>query len=836
MANVRFFLGTREEYNNLAQHNPLGLYFCTDTCELFRGDQLLTDGIRTVEKYADLPSFSKAADGIIYYVCETRNGYMIAPDRTKWLQVIYSPVSDLSAVTEELADTTVVTAGAVKGLEEKLYSVIDERIADIETGTGIDAISFAGVEFTDVNGTFSIDRACARRALGFNVPEGKEDEELEIATKDYVDEQLAAATGVDLSAYAKKEDIPDTSKFITMQDVEDKNYLTEIPEGFATESYVNEMIAKAELGDKEVNLEAYYTKDQVDALIPDVSEFIKEIPSEYITEEELESKGYLTDHQDLSNYAKKTDIPSIEGLASKSYVDEKVASASIDLTGYATESWVEGKNYLEPEDLTDYAKKNELFSKDYNDLDNKPEIPSIEGLATEDFVKEEIAKIDIPDVSAFITSIPEEYVTEEELASEGFIKEHQSLAGYATEDYVKNAIAEAELNDKDIDISGLATKDDLKTLASIAYVDEKVGSIEIPVVNLDGYATELYVNNAIDEINLTDYAKKADIPTDYIKEIPAEYITESELNAKGYITEHQDISHLATRDEIPDVSGFIKAVPEEYITEDELTAKGYITEHQSLEGYATEQYVTDAINNIEFPETDLTGYYNKSEIDTKIAKAVSTKADNIPFTTNKYVTKQLGGFVIDDNLNGFTIAQILAKLLELSDTPVNSTDEPVTPEDPTGIVATIIADKIPMYAVTADGTLEVIPYNYIELTEESAEQPPQESGFYQIKDASGNVIESGYQELQADSDDVYYIIALPKDVDYNTMVTVRGYDANFNVWRDAEKFKFVSDPTAVAAICDEAGIDISHIDTEKYTVWAIDECPTGSKLRFIINE
>ena len=33
-----------------------------------------------------------------------------------------------------------------------------------------------------------------------------------------------------------------------------------------------------------------------------------------------------------------------------------------------------------------------------------------------------------------------------------------------------------------------------------------------------------------------DYALKSDIPTDYLTEVPAEYITEAELNAKGYLT------------------------------------------------------------------------------------------------------------------------------------------------------------------------------------------------------------------------------------------------------------------------------------------------------------
>ena len=39
--------------------------------------------------------------------------------------------------------------------------------------------------------------------------------------------------------------------------------------------------------------------------------YLKAVPSEYVTETELNAKGYLTQHQDLSAYAKKTDIPTI---------------------------------------------------------------------------------------------------------------------------------------------------------------------------------------------------------------------------------------------------------------------------------------------------------------------------------------------------------------------------------------------------------------------------------------------------------------------------------------------------------------------------------------------
>ena len=74
--------------------------------------------------------------------------------------------------------------------------------------------------------------------------------------------------------------------------------------------------------------------------------------------------------------------------------------------------------------------------------------------------------------------------------------------------------------------------------------------------NDSDYATITQVNQAIDnaqlggggEVDLTDYAKKVDLPTKtsqltndsgYITNIPDEYITETELNAKGYATTSQ---------------------------------------------------------------------------------------------------------------------------------------------------------------------------------------------------------------------------------------------------------------------------------------------------------
>lgn len=108
------------------------------------------------------------------------------------------------------------------------------------------------------------------------------------------------------------------------------------------------------------------------------SGFITEIPSEYVTETELEAKGYLTQHQSLAEYAKKSElfskdyndltnkptIPSVEGLASTQYVDEKVSEIVVpSLDGYATEQWVEGKGYLtQHQSLADYSTTTQVQS------------------------------------------------------------------------------------------------------------------------------------------------------------------------------------------------------------------------------------------------------------------------------------------------------------------------------------------------------------------------------------------------------------------------------------------------------------------------------------------
>lgn len=153
----------------------------------------------------------------------------------------------------------------------------------------------------------------------------------------------------------------------------------------------------------------------------------------------------------------------------------------------------------------------------------------------------------------------------------------------------------------------------------LGRIDNLAKKSDIPsklseLTNDSGFTTESYVNSAIanidvPEVDLKDYALKSEIPTDYLKSIPSEYVTESELNAKGYLTSFTETD--------PTVPAWAKAATKPTYTASEVGAlpantviptvptnvsaftndAGYLTQHQSLAGYATETYANTAVSN-----------------------------------------------------------------------------------------------------------------------------------------------------------------------------------------------------------------------------------------------
>ena len=171
-----------------------------------------------------------------------------------------------------------------------------------------------------------------------------------------------------------------------------------------------------------------------------------------------------------------------------------------------------------------------------------------------------------------------------------------------------------------VDLSNYVTKEELQA---------KLDALDINI-DLSSYATKEELTQAINSIDLSAYAKKTDIPS------LNGYVTETELNSKGYLTEHQDLSAYALKTEIPSLNGYATT---EYVDNaianvpsgGNVDLSNYYTKAEtnalipSLEGYATEEYVSTAINSI--PATDLSNYYTKSEtyskteVDTLVANS-----------------------------------------------------------------------------------------------------------------------------------------------------------------------------------------------------------------------
>ena len=108
------------------------------------------------------------------------------------------------------------------------------------------------------------------------------------------------------------------------------------------------------------------------------------------------------------------------------------------------------------------------------------------------------------------------------------------------------------------------------------------GINSIPEVDLSSCATVDYVDNAVSNIDLPDVSN-------FLKASDLENYT-----TKDYMS--NVLTPYAKKDEIPDTSGFITSIPAEYVTETELNAKGYLTQHQSLADYSTTSQVQSMIN------------------------------------------------------------------------------------------------------------------------------------------------------------------------------------------------------------------------------------------------
>lgn len=116
--------------------------------------------------------------------------------------------------------------------------------------------------------------------------------------------------------------------------------------------------------------------------------------SELVTKQELDSKGYLTEHQSLSNYATKQEIPQPYNDAElKERVSRLENKPAIDTSNFVTNEVLNSKGYLtQHQSLDGYAKKSEI-PQAYNDTEVKQRLSTIEQKGESYATKEQLASI-----------------------------------------------------------------------------------------------------------------------------------------------------------------------------------------------------------------------------------------------------------------------------------------------------------------------------------------------------------------------------------------------------------------------------------------------------------
>ena len=305
---------------------------------------------------------------------------------------------------------------------------------------------------------------------------------------------------------------------------------------------------------------------------------------ELVSKNELEQKGYLTS-ADTHDFALKSEIPVVPNLDT---INEKIRlleeKPPIDLSHLATKKEIEDSHYLtEHQSLEGLVTKSELEQKGYltthqslEDYSKKVELAQVTERVQhlEDRPQIDISKLvskEELERKNYLTAHQslENVVTKQELEAKGYLTNHQDLSEYAKKAEIPPQFDSKPLSDR-IDLL------ESKAIANGAYNDKPLlDKIHEVQESLKGFITQ-------SSRYLTEHQSLSHL------------VTKDELESKGYITNHQSLEHLVTKEEL-ESKGYLKTHQslENLVTKDELANKNYLTTHQDISGLVTKQELED---------------------------------------------------------------------------------------------------------------------------------------------------------------------------------------------------------------------------------------------------
>jgi len=347
-------------------------------------------------------------------------------------------VSGLATKAEVTAAVAAVTVPSIEGLAKT--TEVEAKLADYAKKTELPSIEgLAKTTEVDTKLAAKADVSAIPDVSGLATKAEVAAVDAKFATKADTSaipsiEGLAKTTDIE-AAYAKKTELPDVSGLATKAEVE----------GLKTDFVTEETLTE--------NINQFSTN--VDGKINEAKG-------------ELEAKVTAVDGK-LADYAKKTELPDVSGLATKAEVTAAVAGVQVpSIEGLAKTTEVEAKlaDYAKTAEVeTTYAKKTEL--PDVSGLATKAEVaaitvPSIEGLAKTTEVDTKLAdyakKTELPSIEglAKTTDVEATYAKKTELPSiEGLAKTTEVVAKTVYD--TKVAELESTINDLKAKLAAVAS-------------------------------------------------------------------------------------------------------------------------------------------------------------------------------------------------------------------------------------------------------------------------------------------------------------------------------------------------------------------------------------------
>ena len=325
--------------------------------------------------------------------------------------------------------------------------------------------------------------------------------------------------------------------------------------------------------------------------------------SNLVTREELTAKNFLATHQDLSEYAKKSEIPA-------PYNDTELVQKIGQL-----EARVDKDTVYDDTPLKERVTALESKAIEGGAYDDKPIRDRLDVLEAKE---DKDTKYDDTEVKRRLTELESKpavdtsvFVTDEKLNNKGYLTSHQDLSNYALKSEIPTPYNDTPLKER-------VTALESKAIEGGAYDDSdlrnRVTTLENkPNVDLSNYVTNEQLENkhyltqhqpldnlvTKEELNskgyLTDEVLNSKgYVTDQVLN-SKNYLTEDVLNTKNYLTQHQDLSSL--------------------VTKQELENKQYLTQHQPLTHLATTSDL-EALRNIAVSKSELNNKVDTTEFNT----------------------------------------------------------------------------------------------------------------------------------------------------------------------------------------------------------------------------